>query len=68
MIDNKLSFKQHVSQATSKANRTVGIIRRSFTCLTEKTFVTLYKSLVRPTLEYGHSVCTTPSQNNSAVS
>jgi hypothetical protein len=56
MIDNKLSFKQHVSQATSKANRTVGIIRRSFTCLTEQTFVTLYKSLVRPTLEYGHSV------------
>jgi hypothetical protein len=45
-IDDKLSFNQHVAQATSKANRIVGIIRRSFTCLAEKTFVALYKSLV----------------------
>jgi hypothetical protein len=55
-VDNKLAFKKHVSQSTAKANRTVGIIRRSFTNLSEKTFVTLYKSLVRPALEYGHSV------------
>lgn len=55
-IDNKLCFKQHVSQATSKANRVLGIIRRSFGHLTEKTFVQLFKALVRPILEYGHTV------------
>jgi hypothetical protein len=55
-VDNKLAFRKHVSQSTAKANRTVGIIRCSFTSLSEKTFVTLYKSLVRPALEYGHSV------------
>ena len=49
-IDNKLCFKQHVSQATSKANRVLGIIRRSFGHLTEKTFVQLFKELVRPIL------------------
>ena len=32
----------------------VGLIRRSFDFLTETTFVQLYKSLVRPLLEYGH--------------
>ena len=55
-IDNRLSFKQHVAQSTAKANKVVGIIRRSFDHLSEKTFLQLYKALVRPILEYGHTV------------
>ena len=55
-IDNKLSFKQHVTNCTNKANKILGIIRRSFDHLTEKMFVQLYKALVRPILEYGHAV------------
>ncbi len=55
-IDDGLTFRQHVSQSTAKANRIVGIIRRSFDHLTESMFITLFKSLVRPILEYGHSV------------
>ena len=34
----------------------MGIIRRSFDFLDENLFLQLYKSLVRPILEYGHSV------------
>ena len=56
VIDNKLSFKDHVAQQTTKANRIVGLIRRSFDFLSEKMFVILYKSLVRPILEYGHCI------------
>jgi len=56
LVDAKLSFREQVAQSTAKANRTVGIIRRSFDHLSEKTFVQLYKSLVRPLLEYGHCV------------
>ena len=37
-------------------NKMVGLIRRSFSYLTERMLVTLFKSLVRPILEYGHSV------------
>ena len=55
-VDNKLSFKEHVHQITKKANRIVGIIRRSFDYLTEDMFVKLYKGIVRPIIEYGHSV------------
>ena len=55
-IDNKLSFKNHIAQATAKANSRLGVIRRSFDFLTEKTFVQLYKSMVRPILEYAQSV------------
>ena len=56
IIDSKLSFKNHIAKATAKANSRLGIIRRSFDFLTEKTFVQLYKSMVRPVLEYGQSV------------
>ena len=37
-IDNKLSFKNHIAQATAKANSRLGVIRRSFDFLTEKNF------------------------------
>ncbi|XP_076462066.1 uncharacterized protein LOC143294576 [Babylonia areolata] len=55
-VDNKLCFKEHVAKSTAKANRVVGIIRRTFDFLSNDLFVQLYKSLVRPILEYGHSV------------
>ena len=55
-IDRTLSFKQHVAQATLKASRVVGVIRRSFDYLTLETFSQLFKSMVRPILEYGHCV------------
>ena len=54
VIDSKLTFKNHVLQSCAKANKILGIIRRSFDFLTNKMFVQLYKSLVRPHLEYGH--------------
>ena len=54
VIDSKLTFKNHVLQSCAKANKILGIIRRSFDHLTNKMFVQLYKSLVRPHLEYGH--------------
>ena len=56
IIDDKLTFKDHVFQTTAKANKIVGLIRRTFSFLSDKTFVLLFKSLVRPLLEYGHSI------------
>ncbi|KAL8594440.1 hypothetical protein ACOMHN_018148 [Nucella lapillus] len=55
-VDNKLCFKEHVAKSTAKANKIVGIIRRTFDYLSNDLFAQLYKSLVRPILEYGHSV------------
>ena len=56
LIDKELTFKNHIHQATAKANKILGVIRRSFDFLTPAVFVQLYKSLVRPILEYGHTV------------
>ncbi|KAL8623737.1 hypothetical protein ACOMHN_040083 [Nucella lapillus] len=55
-VNNKLCFKEHVAKSTAKANKIVGIIRRTFDYLSNDLFAQLYKSLVRPILEYGHSV------------
>ena len=55
-VDNKLKFQSHVEKQCKKANRILGLIRRSFTHLDVSTLPHLYKALVRPHLEYGASV------------
>ena len=55
-IDTNLSFEQHIQNQVNKANRNLGIIRRSFKYLDMETFCLLYKALVRPHLEYAASV------------
>ena len=52
VIDNKLNFRQHISSKVSTANRNLGIIFRTFTYLSQEMFLSLYKSMVRPHLEY----------------
>ena len=56
IFDSKLSFDAHVQCVISKANRNIGIIRRTFRYLSRKSFIQLYKSLVRPHLEYGNTI------------
>lgn len=55
-VDNELVFDDHINITTAKADKVVGIIRRSFKTLDKHTFNLLYKALVRPILEYGHTV------------
>ena len=51
-IDSELKFSQHTKTQTNKANRIVGLIRRSFTHLDIHSFKILFVALVRPHLEY----------------
>ncbi|MES9881006.1 MAG: reverse transcriptase domain-containing protein, partial [Sedimenticola sp.] len=55
-IDNKLKFSEHTTKSVSKANRNLGLIARTFTYLDKEIFLQLYKSLVRPHLEYATPV------------
>ena len=56
IFDCKLSFDVHIQSAISKANKIVGIIKRTFSYLSRKSFILLYKSLVRPHLEYANVI------------
>ena len=50
------SFDKHIDNIVLKANRNLGIIRRTFQQIDQEMLVVLYKSLVRPILEYGSQV------------
>ena len=52
IIDNKLDFGSHIRNIVSKANKVLGMIRVSFSCLNIPMMYNLYTALVRPLLEY----------------
>ena len=56
IIDEQLMFHEHTSYATSKANRIIGIIKKTFTNMTSDIFLNLYKTLVCPQLEYVNAI------------
>ncbi|KAK3864510.1 hypothetical protein Pcinc_029815 [Petrolisthes cinctipes] len=56
MVDDKLRFHLHTAQVVAKALRGLGMIRRSFENLNRKTIPLLFKSIIRPILEYGNCV------------
>jgi len=56
LCDSNLSFKDHITHKINKAYSIVGIIKRNFIYMDELSFISVYKSMVRPHLEYAHSV------------
>lgn len=58
IVDNKLLFREHMSTKVATANKVLGLIFRTFTYMDQDMFVSLYKSLVRPHLEYATPVWT----------
>ena len=57
IMDKALNFSEHINTKVNKANRNLGIIFRTFTFMDKEMFLNLYKSLVRPQLEYAVTVC-----------
>ena len=55
-FDQKLKFTDHINNKVNKANRNVGLIFRTFTFMNKEMFLNLYKSIVRPHLEYASTV------------
>ncbi len=52
-VDPSLKFSKHVEVQVNKANRILGLIRRSYQHLDMESFKRLFTALVRPHLEYG---------------
>ena len=47
-IDEKLTFREHITKKVKIANRNIGIIFRSFTYMDKELFLNLYKSPCGP--------------------
>ena len=55
-MDNQLKFSKHIDTKISKANKILGLIRHTFKYLNPEIITSLYKTLVRPHVEYATSV------------
>ena len=52
IFSNKFKADKHCAKVTKKANQVLGLIYRTFTCKSKRIITQLYKSLVRPHLDY----------------
>ena len=55
-ISNDLKWAKHIAICVKKANRMIGLIKHTFSHMDKDMFLCLYKSLVRPLLEYNPQV------------
>ena len=56
IIDKELKYHAHTLQTVSKVNRLLGIISKTFSGLDTNIFSYLYKTIIRPVIEYGNIV------------
>ena len=56
ILDDKLKFSEHINTKINKANQIVGCLKHTFKHMTKDIFKLLFKSLVRPHLEYASVV------------
>ena len=63
-VDNQVSFDYHCNEIVKKANRMLATIRRTFVHIDACNMVPLFKSLVRPYLEYGVEVWSPRTKKN----
>ena len=52
-LTSKLKWDRHVSSVSSKASKVLGVLRRNLHICPRSVRETAYKTLVRPSLEYG---------------
>ena len=60
ILDEKLTFGQHMNEKISKANKGIGLIRRLYSYLPRTSLLVIYKSFIRPLLDYGDVIYDQP--------
>ena len=64
IFDTSLTFDEHIKEVTSKVSKTIGLLRILDNRLPRSSLTTIYKSFVRPHLNYG-DVIFDKAYNNS---
>ena len=52
ILDNKLTWKQHITHTSNKASKSIGILQKAKKSLNHSTLITLYYSFIYPYLSY----------------
>ena len=63
-LDGKLGFNAHIKKKISKTNRGIGIIKKLQKKLPRNALLTIYKSSIRPHLNYDENVYDQPSNDS----
>ena len=53
ILDYKLNFQDHLQNVFTKVNRSIGLIRKLRSFLPRFSLLTIYKSFIRPHIDYG---------------
>ena len=64
MLDSKLNFNSHVDEKTKTRNKLIELIRRLSVSLPRNAVLTIYKSFIRPHLDYGDILYDKPNNEN----
>ena len=65
-LDEELTFK-HINKKINKANKGIGIIRKFNNILLRSSLLTIYRSFIRPHLNYGDVIYDQPENESSVV-
>ena len=63
-LDEKLNFNTHINEKIAKANKSIAIIRKLAPALPRESLITIYKSFVRPCIDYGDIIYDQPNNDS----
>ena len=64
ILDSQLSFEEHLKTIFTKVNKTIELIRKLRNSLPRPFLKAIYKSFIRPHLEYGYIIYDQPFNNS----
>ena len=56
ILDTKLNFQEHLKNVLNKVIKTIGLLRKLQNSLPRGLLLTIYKSFIRPHLDYGDAI------------
>ena len=63
-LDEKVHFNAHINEKIAKANKGIGIIHKLAHLLPREPLITIYKSFVRPHIDYGDIIYDQPNNEH----
>ena len=56
-LHSNLSYDHYIKSILSKVNKTIGLLRKFQLILPRHSLITIYKTFIRPHLDYGDVIC-----------
>ena len=67
ILDEKLTFNEHLKEKFGKVNKGLGLLRKLNSLLPRSSLLTIYKSFIRPHLDYCDVIYDQPSNDSFAT-